>query len=338
MEEHKNPVRFLVGRRTVLAGLLVAGALFACAGGQVRHPAGWKPFADSRYVDVEGIRLHYRDSDPGAFPYPGEATTLSAADSRPVIVMIHGLASNTVTWDRVMPLLPPQYRTIRIDLKGFGYSDKPTDDDYGVPTQVRLVRELLDFLGVKRAHFMGHSMGGLIVHSLAMEHPREVITAAMIGGALPPRVPDEMPSIAIFAPLMHERKMQQLSEQFFMRWMVSLTYPFTVVDTSFLDDAWIDGIYEPLHRPGSIHAIGSAMYWISSNMDLGPKNFKKLQMPGAIVWGSEDAIVPADLGKMVAEADPAVTFHVVEPAGHNVQEEAPEKVAPFLLALLARAQ
>src|SRR5262249_10575477 len=86
----------------------------------------------AKFAAVEGARVRYLDKGQG-----------------PAVVLIHGFASSLETWDGIVPLLVKNHRVIALDLKGFGWTDRP-EGDYSPAAQARIVLKLLDQLGVKR--------------------------------------------------------------------------------------------------------------------------------------------------------------------------------------------
>jgi len=93
--------------RIRLLSILIPLSLAACAGPH-RFPADpVRPFGDSRFIQVENVRMHYRDRSPG---WATDPTTV------PTLVLVHGLASNSATWDRIVPAFRKRYRIVRIDL------------------------------------------------------------------------------------------------------------------------------------------------------------------------------------------------------------------------------
>ncbi|SEC00178.1 alpha/beta fold hydrolase [Streptomyces sp. TLI_105] len=94
----------------------------------------------------------------------------------PALLLIHGSASSTRSWNPMVPLLTGAHRVIRIDLPGHGRSAEPVDRGYAVPDQARRVGEALDRLGVEHAVVVGHSSGGAVATALA-EHRPDLVTA-----------------------------------------------------------------------------------------------------------------------------------------------------------------
>ncbi|MFI1093200.1 alpha/beta fold hydrolase [Streptomyces sp. NPDC020917] len=98
----------------------------------------------------------------------------------PVLLLIHGSASSTLSWQALVPLLTGCHRVIGIDLLGHGRSAAPADGDYSVPAQARTVAEAMDRLGVQRAVVVGHSSGGYTAVALAEQRPDLVTALALI--------------------------------------------------------------------------------------------------------------------------------------------------------------
>ncbi|WP_377267815.1 alpha/beta fold hydrolase [Peterkaempfera sp. SMS 1(5)a] len=98
----------------------------------------------------------------------------------PALLLIHGSASSTRSWDPMVPLLTGSHRVIRIDLLGHGRSAKPADRSYALPDQARRAGVALDRLGVERAVVVGHSSGGVVATALAEQRPDLVTALALI--------------------------------------------------------------------------------------------------------------------------------------------------------------
>lgn len=98
----------------------------------------------------------------------------------PALLLIHGSASSTRSWDPMVPLLTGSHRVIRIDLLGHGRSAKPADGSYATPDQGRRAGEALDRLGVEHAVVVGHSSGGAVATALAEQRPDLVSALALI--------------------------------------------------------------------------------------------------------------------------------------------------------------
>ncbi|MDQ4116377.1 MAG: alpha/beta hydrolase, partial [Actinomycetota bacterium] len=101
------------------------------------------------------------------------ASLLEAGADRggPVVVLLHGLASSSLTWQAVLPLLGRHTHVIAPDLLGHGRSAKPGSGDYSLGAYATEVRDLLLVLGLDRATVIGHSFGGGVVMQYAHQFP-----------------------------------------------------------------------------------------------------------------------------------------------------------------------
>ncbi|MEV7279926.1 alpha/beta fold hydrolase [Streptomyces sp. NPDC093111] len=97
----------------------------------------------------------------------------------PALLLIHGSASSTRSWDALVPLLSGAHRVIRLDLLGHGRSAKPEDRGYALPDQAGRAGAVLDRLGVASAVVVGHSSGGAVATALAERRP-ELVSALVL--------------------------------------------------------------------------------------------------------------------------------------------------------------
>lgn len=114
-----------------------------------------------RVTVAPNVSLHVLDWEPEA---PGD-------NEKPVFVLVHGLASNARMWDGVAIALAARgYRSIAIDQRGHGRSDKP-DTGYDMASVARDLRTLLDELDLQRPVVAGQSWGANVVVELAAANP-----------------------------------------------------------------------------------------------------------------------------------------------------------------------
>jgi pimeloyl-ACP methyl ester carboxylesterase len=106
--------------------------------------------------------------------------------AKPPVLLIHGFASNVVVnwidpgWVRT--LTRAGHRVIALDNRGHGQSEKLYDEAaYGPKLMAGDARNLLDHLGIERAHVFGYSMGARVTAFLALAHP-ERVRSAVFGG------------------------------------------------------------------------------------------------------------------------------------------------------------
>jgi pimeloyl-ACP methyl ester carboxylesterase len=101
---------------------------------------------------------------------------------RPVI-LLHGWLGSWGLWQDTMAFLGNEYRTYALDFWGFGESGKKRDS-YAISDFVSLVDQFMEQLGILRAPLVGHSMGGTVSLSVAIQYPERVQKVAVIGSPI----------------------------------------------------------------------------------------------------------------------------------------------------------
>ncbi len=127
---------------------------------------------EPRYVEVDGLRMHYIDEGP--------------RDAEPVLMM-HGEPSWSYLYRKMIPVITAAgYRAIALDLVGFGRSDKPAQrEDYTYQRHVDWMRGCLEALDLKGITLVGQDWGGLIGLRLAAEHEERFARIVAANTGLP---------------------------------------------------------------------------------------------------------------------------------------------------------
>jgi pimeloyl-ACP methyl ester carboxylesterase len=101
---------------------------------------------------------------------------------RPVI-LLHGWLGSWGLWQETMTYLGQYYRTYALDFWGFGESGRKRDT-YQVQDFISLVDQFMDKMGIAQAPLVGHSMGGTVSLSMAIQHPERVSKAVVVGSPI----------------------------------------------------------------------------------------------------------------------------------------------------------
>ena len=103
------------------------------------------------------------------------------------VLFLHGNASSATWWEENMIALPPGYRGIAPDQRGFGDADldKKVDATRGPGDWADDARALLDTLGIAKAHVVGNSLGGVVVWRLLMDYPARLLSATLVDTGSP---------------------------------------------------------------------------------------------------------------------------------------------------------
>lgn len=112
----------------------------------------------------------------------------SGGYEKPTIILLHGIAATSKTWDFVIKELSTNdYRVIALDMLGFGKSPKPDKCEYNVDDHVRYVHKTLKRLRVKKPYVLvGHSMGSIVSAHYCVRYPEIVERAYLLSLPLYP--------------------------------------------------------------------------------------------------------------------------------------------------------
>jgi pimeloyl-ACP methyl ester carboxylesterase len=152
----------MIGRLSGKLGMIVILAVHALAGSGI----GVEPHGVRSFV-AKGVNIQFLDVGKGD-----------------AVVLLHGLHSSVfINWTLtgIVDELARDHRVIAVDLPGHGLSDKPAAADaYGLQL-VEDVVLLLEHLGVRKAHIVGYSAGGIVALKLLARHPEHVLSGTLCG-------------------------------------------------------------------------------------------------------------------------------------------------------------
>jgi pimeloyl-ACP methyl ester carboxylesterase len=103
----------------------------------------------------------------------GLSYTVSGDRHRPAVLFLHGFMGSGADWAAVISALDERFYCVAPDLPGHGRSLGLTPQAYTINGAAKMLRELLDGLGISRAALAGYSMGGRLALYLALRHPEE---------------------------------------------------------------------------------------------------------------------------------------------------------------------
>lgn len=103
------------------------------------------------------------------------------------VLFIHGNTSSATWWEETMAALPPGFRGIAYDQRGFGAADpaKKIDATRGMGDLADDAIALLDHLGIEKAHLVGNSLGGSVIWKLMIDHPQRILTVTQVAPGSP---------------------------------------------------------------------------------------------------------------------------------------------------------
>lgn len=266
--------------------------------------------ADSSFVEIQGVQLHYRDEGD---------------DTKPALVLLHGIMASLHTWDGWVDALKNDFRIIRVDIPGFGLTGPYPDNVYNIERSVEMVDELTRFLGVDNFYLAGNSMGGYISWNYAVAHPEKVDRLILLDSAGYPFDPPMMLEL-LQTPVL-KQGMGFLTPRFIVTHTLNEVYG----DATLVKDETIDRYHTLMLREGNRQAVVEVF---ASMKQMDSAKISQVSVPTLIMWGDTDRWIPLNLSARF-NADIEGSELIVYPGvGHIPMEELPQKTAADAKAFL----
>ena len=268
----------------------------------------------SEFMELDGLRLHYRDEGSGA-----------------PLVLIHGTFSSLHTWDGWVEALQDDHRLLRLDLPGHGLTGPRSDGDYRRQADVELIADWLDELGVERASLAGNSLGGAIAWRFALTYPDRVDKLILIDSAgLDTNNQGESPPVfrVLEIPLLR-RAAALFTPRIFFEQSLRDVY----AQDERLNEELIDRYYLLLRRRGNRVAL---LDRLQAPRSQPPGEIGDIQAPVLIMWGEQDNWIPVEAAYQFQEQLPNGELVIIDDAGHVPMEERPMLTAEIAAEFLMR--
>ncbi len=103
------------------------------------------------------------------------------------VLFLHGNVSSATWWEETLVALPPGFRGIAPDQRGFGDADtkKKVDATNGMGDLADDAIALLNHLGIEKAHIVGNSLGGMVVWRMMADYPDRFLTVTLVDTGSP---------------------------------------------------------------------------------------------------------------------------------------------------------
>ena len=299
----------------------LAAGLGACAGAvtafvsmrwlrRTREDTRWEDAKrPGKLLDVDGVAIHYVEKGRG-----------------PAIVMVHGFGGATFSFRYQLDDLWRDHRCVAIDLKGFGFSQRPEGGDYSLTGQAGLVLQAMDLLGIGRCVLMGHSMGGDVSMRIATIAPERIEKLILVASSPGMKV-WVMPRLPFLRPFLRLSIRASLG-----RYRKKLFYDSKSVDT----DAIFQGYLATARIKGSLNTVWEM--WDGIRRDQ-PIDYKRISMPTLILWAERERIIPFPgfALRWLRKKLPHAEVVTVPRTGHLLLEERPDACNAAIRRFLAGA-
>jgi pimeloyl-ACP methyl ester carboxylesterase len=303
----------------VLAVVAAALALFTARTAR-RVEAALPPLG--RFVEIGGSRIHYIDEGGG-----------------PALLLIHGLGASMRTFKHsLVERLTGEFRVVVMERPGSGDSTRGPRACAKLKSQAEVVSEFMRVLGLERPVVVGHSLGGAVALTVALEHPEQVRGLALVAplAGVQETIPPVFKSLIITSPAL--RKL--------IAWTVatpaSILRRAAVLDTLFGPDA-VPADYGTAGggllglRPKSFCTASEDLVALEGQLPTLVGRYDELNVPVGIIYGTGDRVLDHRVhGVEVAPKIKGAELELIE-GGHMLPLTAPDVVAGFIRKVAEKA-
>jgi pimeloyl-ACP methyl ester carboxylesterase len=274
-----------------------------------------------QWIEVDGERLHYTDRGDG-----------------PAIVMVHGLAGQLANFD-YLPLdaLAQRWRVIRVDRPGSGHSSRADGRDAAIDAQARTLIAFMQALGLQRPLLVGHSLGGAIALSVALQAPEAVCALALIAPLTHTQteVPPPFRGLVIRSPALRRFVARTLALPLALLTRgPTLRYIFAP-DPVPTDFALRGGGLTSL-LPKNFYAASTDLCAIEHSLPQQEPHYPALRVPVQVIYGRGDKLLDwRAQGDALCTRVPNAELTLIN-GGHMIPVTAPQRVAAWLEQIAER--
>ena len=264
---------------------------------------------DSRFVEVNGLNVHYKTYGTG----------------EPVLILLHGFGASLFSWHEVTTPLAEFGTVITYDRPAFGLTERPLEwegeSPYSQDSQVELVIGLMDALGIEKATLVGNSAGGTVSMLTALKYPERIESLILVdpavyaGGGAPAWIRPLLgtPQMRHVGPLIARQIQAQGVEFIKTAWH----------DPSKIPQATFDGYQKPLQVKDWDKALWELT--LSSRESGLAERVNEFNLPILVITGDDDRIVPTEQSLRLAAEIPNADLVVIPQCGHLPHEECPDE-------------
>lgn len=240
------------------------------------------------------------------------------------IIFLHGFGGSSYSWRYIYKEFADKYKTILIDLKGFGLSDKPTDNKYSVSDQADIVNKFIQSNNYKNIILVGHSFGGAVVlMTYFRSNMKKNINKLILvdSGGYNQNIPWYISSLNI--PIFNILALSLVPSRFWVNVVLKMCF----YNSSKITKDMIETYASYLRLAGAHSAlIKTTGQLIPDNIDEITSEFNKIGIPVLLIWGEADKVIPLSVGYKMHENIPNSKLIVLADCGHNSPEEKPLEV------------
>ncbi len=261
---------------------------------------------------ADGTRIHYEVTGrPGATP----------------ILMIQGLGASKNAWNLQRIAMATRFRSISLDNRGAGRSDKPTQP-FTLEQMADDAIAVLDAAGVETAHVVGASMGGVISQIIAVKYPHRVRSLTLVCTACRNH-PWRQELLQTWAHTAEEKGMIEVGKEA-AQWVMSPRSFRRLVP----DFTWMG----PLAALRPRHSFVSQIQAILDTREDLVDELSSITAPTMVIVGNQDILTPRGDSEEIAERIPNAELVVISGAAHGLMMEHSTTFNKILIEFLQRTE
>ncbi len=254
----------------------------------------------------------------------GERVSYRLAGRGPLLVLLHGIAGTSSTWDEVLPALARGHTVLAPDLLGHGASGKP-QGDYSLGAYANAVRDLLEALGLKRGTLVGHSLGGGVSLQFAYQFPERCERLVLVSsGGLGREVhavlrAAALPGAEVVLPWLCVAGRNSVGR------LVHALGSLGLRASADLEETWRSfvSLEEPGARRAFLHTVRGIIDLGGQRVSAHDRLYLAEELPTLIVWGEQDPLIPVEHGRQAHARIPGSRLEVFGGAGHFPHRDQP---------------
>ncbi len=261
---------------------------------------------------ADGTRIHY------------EATGRPRATP---ILMIQGLGASKNAWNLQRIAMATRFRSISLDNRGAGRSDKPTQP-FTLEQMADDAIAVLDAAGIETAHVVGASMGGVISQIIAVKYPHRVRSLTLVCTACRNH-PWRQELLQSWAHTAEEKGMIDVGKEA-AQWVMS-PRSFRRLVPAF---TWMG----PLAALRPRHSFVSQIQAILDTREDLVDELSSITAPTMVIVGNQDILTPRGDSEEIAERIPNAELVVISGAAHGLMMEHSATFNKILIEFLQRIE
>lgn len=249
------------------------------------------------------------------------ACSYSIKGNGPPLFLIHGIGAARDTWRFALPVLTEHFTVITYDLRGHGASPK-VDAEFDLGELVADLEALRESLGIKQAHFAGHSLGGQIGPAYARAHPNRVLSLGLLSTAAG-RTEQDSKNVWAVVHAMTEKGIPNILPTLKDRWY---TDPFLAANPDIVERRMAQVI-------GTDPDIFLNVFRIYAGVEMIPW-LPEITAPCLVLTGENDGGCNPRLNRLIDAALPNSELVILPDLKHSILLEAGEIVADHIIRFI----